>query len=174
MHRDRAIARSGRAIAALFVSLALLASSMGGCTDEPAADRSDRAGTTAAGATAAGSSAAPAATFTQIYAMMFPMATNARCDACHSMPANDIANGNLEMGKTKDSAYAALFNKSSTSSRCMAKPLVVPYQPEMSLLFQKLSPTPPCGSRMPLGGAAFDEAQIEMIRSWIAAGAPND
>jgi hypothetical protein len=163
MHRERALTRW------LAVVATLLAGSTDGCTDEPASKRSDPVDMGAAG-----SAAAPAATFTQIYAMMFPMATNARCDACHSMPANDIANGNLEMGKTQLSAYTALVGRSSTSSRCMAQPLVVPNHPEMSLLFQKLSPTPPCGSRMPLGGAAFNDAQMEMIRSWIAAGAAND
>jgi hypothetical protein len=53
----------------------------------------------------------------------------------------------------------------------MGKTLVVAGHPEMSLLFLKLSPNPPCGSRMPLGGTAFTDAQLEMIRSWIAAGA---
>jgi hypothetical protein len=127
----------------------------------------------AAVAGAAGN-AAPAATFTQIYAMIFPMATNARCDACHSLPANDVSNGNLEMGKTQQSAYMALFGQNSKSSRCMSKSLVVPGQPEMSLLYLKLSPTPPCGSRMPLGGTPFSDTQLEMIRCWIAAGAMNN
>jgi hypothetical protein len=134
---------------------------------------SDSSGDDAAGAGSAGN-AAPAAKFSEIYSMMFPMATNARCDACHSMPANDVANGNLEMGKTPVSAYMALVGQTSKSSRCMSKTLVVPGQPEMSLLYQKLSAAPPCGSRMPLGGAAFSDTQLEMIRSWIAAGAKND
>lgn len=141
-----------------------------------AACSSDSSGDDAAGMAGAGmaGNAAPAAKFSEIYAMMFPMATNARCDACHSMPANDIANGNLEMGKTPASAYMALVGQTSKSSRCMSKTLVVPGQPEMSLLYQKLSAAPPCGSRMPLGGTGFSDAQLEMIRSWIAAGAKND
>jgi hypothetical protein len=106
--------------------------------------------------------------------MMFPMETNARCNACHANPPNDVGNGNLHMGPEKATAYAALVGKSSTSSRCMNKPLVVPSQPDMSLLVQKLSASPPCGARMPLGGNAFTDTQLEMVRSWIAAGAKDD
>jgi hypothetical protein len=116
----------------------------------------------------------PPATFTQVYDMLFPMTTNARCVACHSMPPNDIANGNLQMGSDKAAAYAALMGHMSTSSRCMNRALVVPNNPDESLLVQKLSATPPCGSRMPLGGNVLSEAQMAMVRGWIAAGAKND
>ena len=44
------------------------------------------------------SNAAPAAKWSEIYPMIFPMSTNARCHACHGTPANDVANGNLSMG----------------------------------------------------------------------------
>jgi hypothetical protein len=116
----------------------------------------------------------PATTFTELYDMLFPMTTNARCVACHSMPANDIANGNLQMGSDKAAAYAALVGRMSTSTRCMNRPLVMPSQPDMSLLLQKLTAAPPCGSRMPLGGNALTEAQLAKVRSWIAAGAKDD
>ena len=119
-------------------------------------------------------SGAPAAKWSEIYPMLFPMATNPRCNACHAMPANDIANGNLFVGPDQDSAYAALVNKKSTSTRCMSKMLVVPKKPDESLMLQKLSPNPPCGSRMPIGGTPFTDTQLEMIRSWIAGGAKND
>jgi hypothetical protein len=122
----------------------------------------------------AGQSAPPAATFTEVYEMMFPMTTNARCNACHANPANDIANGKLQMGMDKVSAYTALMGQTSMSSRCMNRPLLVPYQPDMSLFFQKLSATPPCGTRMPNGGNAFSSEQLEMVRSWIMAGAKDD
>lgn len=156
-----------RALVATLGTVALCLASAVGCGSSGDDDSAGSAG-------GAAGNAAPAAKFSEIYAMMFPMATNARCDACHSMPANDIANGNLEMGKTQMSAYTALVGQSSRSSRCMGKTLVMPGQPEMSLLYQKVSAAPPCGSRMPLGGTAFSEAQLEMIRSWIAAGAAND
>jgi hypothetical protein len=115
-----------------------------------------------------------AATFSAIYAMAFPTTTNARCEFCHSMPPNDVGNGKLHMGTDQATAYAALVGQVSASGRCVGRPLVVPNQPDMSLLLQKLSPNPPCGSRMPLGGTPFTDAQLEMVRGWIAAGAKND
>ena len=117
----------------------------------------------------------PAAThFSEIYAALFPSTTNARCNFCHSMPASEASNGKLSVGMDAQTAHAALVGKSSASAKCMGRPLVVPGHPETSLLLQKLSATPPCGSRMPVGGAALSDAQLEQIRSWIAAGAPND
>ncbi|MCA9685866.1 MAG: hypothetical protein KC457_27060 [Myxococcales bacterium] len=116
----------------------------------------------------------PPGTFTEIYDTFFPSTTAARCDFCHSMPASDISNGNLSTGMDQDSAYAALVGPTSTSSRCAGKPLVVPGHPEQSLLLDKLADKPTCGDRMPLGGAAFTADEIELVRSWIAAGAKND
>ena len=118
-----------------------------------------------------GGTTGPSATFSDIYAMMFPETTNARCNFCHSMLPTDSGNGKLHMGSDQASAYGALVGKTSVSARCMGKSLVVPGHPETSLFLQKLSPTPPCGNRMPLGGTAFTDAQLEIIRSWIAAGA---
>ena len=87
--------------------------------------------------------------------MMFPMATNARCNLCHSLPPIDISNGNLSMGMDKDSAYMALVGKQSTSSKCSGMTLVVPGKPDDEPAYaQKLIATPPCGDRMPLGGNA--------------------
>ena len=114
------------------------------------------------------------ATFTDIYAMLFPTSTNARCNFCHSMPANEVGNGKLMMGADKATAYAALVGKKSTSKACQDRPLVVAGQPDASLFLQKLSENPACGSRMPLGGDLLTEAQREMVRGWIAAGAKDD
>jgi hypothetical protein len=151
-------------------ALALLAfASLLGC----GADATGGAPGPAAGSGAA-VQAAPGATFSALYAMMFPMETNARCNACHANPANDIGNGKLSMGMDKAAAYAALVGKTSASSRCMNQPLVVPGKPESSLFYLKLTATPPCGVRMPNGGNPFSEAQLEMVRSWISAGAHDD
>ena len=125
----------------------------------------------AAGGTGSGG---PAAKFSEIYAMAFPAMTNPRCEFCHSMPPSDIGNGKLHLGTDPATAYAALVGQVSVSAFCMGRPLVVPNQPEMSLMYLKLSPNPPCGNRMPLGGTPFTDVQLEMVRSWIAAGAPND
>jgi hypothetical protein len=125
-------------------------------------------------ATGAQMSNAPASKFSDIYAMAFPDMTNARCDFCHSMPPSDVGNGKLHMGMDPATAYTALVGKVSVSAFCMGRTLVDPGHPETSLFYLKLSPTPPCGNRMPNGGKPFTDAQLEMVRSWIAAGAMND
>lgn len=118
--------------------------------------------------------AAAPATFTAIYAMLYPTSTNARCNFCHGMPPNKTSNGNLTVGNDKATAYAALVGKTSASPGCNGRSLVVAGQPESSLFLQKLSEDPPCGSRMPLGGNLLTDEQREMVHSWIAAGAKDD
>jgi hypothetical protein len=51
--------------------------------------------------------------------------------------------------------------------------LVVPGNPDMSLLYRKLTDMPPCGSRMPPTGA-LTAAEIGRFRTWIANGALDD
>jgi len=90
------------------------------------------------------------------------------------MPPSDISNGNLATGADQDSAYAALVGPTSTSSKCGGMAFVVPHDPDASLFLDKFSAVPECGDRMPLGGKVLDDAQVEMVRSWIDAGAQND
>lgn len=47
---------------------------------------------------------------------------------------------------------------------------VVPGEPDLSLIVQKLEGSPPCGDPMPVGPPLSSNA-IEAIRAWIAAGA---
>jgi hypothetical protein len=47
--------------------------------------------------------------------------------------------------------------------------LADPANPEASLLYQKLSPTPPCGSPMPLARPALSEDDAACVLAWIAA-----
>ena len=94
--------------------------------------------------------------------------------ACHSQPPFDGANGNLSMGMDKNSAYMAVYNKQSTSTKCGGMTYVVPGKPEMSLLYLKLTATPPCGVQMPNGPTKFTQEQLDMVKGWIAAGAKND
>lgn len=50
---------------------------------------------------------------------------------------------------------------------------VNPGKPDESYLLQKIERTnPPIGGQMPLGGPPLPRNQIEVIRQWIAAGAP--
>jgi hypothetical protein len=74
----------------------------------------------------------------------------------------------------RDAAYAALIDHDSTSRDCGGMPYIVPGDPESSLFYVKLTGDPGCGERMPLGGGALPADQIEMVRSWIAAGANDD
>jgi hypothetical protein len=120
------------------------------------------------------SAAEPPGTFSEIYPMLFPAETNARCNFCHGMPASNQSNGSLHMGTVKTVAYEALVDKNSVSNRCGGKPLVVAGKPEMSLFLQKLSATPPCGDRMPVGGKVLSDVQLAMIQSWIADGAKDN
>lgn len=50
--------------------------------------------------------------------------------------------------------------------------IVVPGEPCSSFLWQKVSPGPPIGARMPYDGPPFlDPAQRQLIADWIAEGA---
>jgi len=126
------------------------------------------------GGGSAGMGGGSGATFTEIYSTLFPATTAPRCNFCHGMPPSAISNGNLTVGMDQKSAYAGLVGKTSMDPRCMGMSLVTPGKPETSLFYLKVAATPPCGDRMPLGGSPLSDAQIEMIRSWIAAGAKDD
>ena len=78
------------------------------------------------------------------------------------------------MGSDPATAYAALIEQTSTSSKCGGQTLVAPGDADASLFYLKTQGTPPCGGRMPLGGNAFTDAEREMVRSWIANGAQDD
>jgi hypothetical protein len=124
----------------------------------------------------AGCGAAPTGMWSGIYAKLFPIETRAQCNFCHSNPPNEIGNGKLSMGADKAAAYAALVGKASTGTKCADKQLqlVVPGKPEESLFYLKFQNPPPCGDRMPQGGGVLSGDDLEMVRSWIAAGAPDD
>jgi hypothetical protein len=113
------------------------------------------------------------AKFSEIYTQIFPAMTKAKCNFCHSQPVSQVSNGKLYTGAEGDvhAAYAALVGQTSASKDCSGKALIVPGKPEESLFYTKLTGTPPCGAQMPFGGGALPDAQVEMVRSWIAAGA---
>ena len=83
------------------------------------------------------------------------------------MPAEGL---NLNAGK----AYAALVN--APSSQCGGGTLLVkPGAVGESYLVNKLTGQGMCfGSRMPKGGSSLSQAQIDLVRTWICAGAPNN
>lgn len=40
------------------------------------------------------------------------------------------------------------------------------------LMAEKVSPTPPCGNRMPLVGGPLSDAEVKLFADWVAAGTP--
>ena len=102
------------------------------------------------------------------------------CVFCHPGEVEVVRNSDFA-----DSAglYDLLVSPMPTkwvSAACAFKRLVVPGKPMESLLYLKLAGTPPagCGARMPLPaepGKPFMPIRaidLEIVRSWIAAGAP--
>ena len=53
-------------------------------------------------------------------------------------------------------------------------PAITPGNADGSIIVQKLSATPPFGSRMPLGGPYLNDATIGLIKQWINEGAKNN
>ncbi len=53
-------------------------------------------------------------------------------------------------------------------------PAVIPGNADSSLIIKKLSPTPPFGSRMPLGGPYLADTTIQVLKDWINQGALNN
>jgi hypothetical protein len=51
---------------------------------------------------------------------------------------------------------------------------VVPGDPVHSLLIAKLEHTQTCGGPMPNAGTMLPADQLQRIRDWISAGAPNN
>lgn len=104
---------------------------------------------------------APPATLSKIESDIF--AKSCAQTSCHK-GASSAGNLNLE-GKT----HAKLVNVNAT---VQGEVLVVPGKPESSWLMKKLQPTGAISLMPP--GEALDGARLEMVRSWIAAGAKDD
>jgi hypothetical protein len=143
------------------ISSSALAALLGwvGCSSDPSAPSVDDG---------------PAGTFTEIYDTILSVDTDSRCNFCHSMPASQVSNGLFHTGMDRAETYAAIMATTSTSKSCSGRAIVVPGHPEQSLLALKVSQKPPCGNRMPLGGAALSKENVRLIESWISAGANDD
>ncbi len=87
------------------------------------------------------------------------------CTTCH------IGAG-APQGLRLDAAnsFAMLVNVSSSEVQSLLR--VNPGNPNASYLVQKLEGTAASGSRMPLGGPFLSQTQVDLVRAWIAAGAP--
>lgn len=111
------------------------------------------------------------ATFTTVYNEVFVGAGCAN-SSCHG---SNLGAGNLSF-QTQQRAYEELVGVAAMGDPCESTGLlrVEAGAPENSLLMDKISNTEPvCGDPMPIS-SMLDEEQIDMIRSWIQAGAKND
>jgi hypothetical protein len=91
------------------------------------------------------------------------------CPTCHApasvFPALDLS--------SMTAAYTNLVNKdASTAGACGGKgKLVIPKDCNNSLLYQKLQPSPMCGTQMPQGGTPLSQTAVDAVCNWIMAGA---
>ena len=131
-------------------------------------------------------------TFTNVYSNVIA----SRCTSCHQPGKSGVTTGMLDMS-TAPTAYAALVGVPAAGTGAGASgvtcaslgvavadagaPLLRVAAGDFadSLLYAKVNDklagtTPPCGSGMPLTGAALTQPQVDLIGAWIAAGAPND
>lgn len=91
-----------------------------------------------------------------------------RCNRCHD-PSNPDAFGAENSGLDLSSYDALRSGGGNTGGG-----IVVVEQPCGSLLYQKLLPGPPIGSRMPLGGPPLSPFELDQVHDWIAEGALNN
>ena len=113
-------------------------------------------------------------TFSSIAAQIFSSGdANGRsaCTNCHTNAGQANAGG---LNLVTSAAHAELVNVPSVTNPGRVR--VVPGDPDNSLLIWKLEGRPgTLGARMPFDGPPFlTESQIQVIRQWIARGAPND
>ncbi len=90
--------------------------------------------------------------------------------SCTSGYCHGSFDGNLiaEMHAT----YLGILGGIADGEGCGNAKLVIPGDPENSMLYLKVSMTkPPCGERMPFSNVVLPASEIELIRAWIAAGA---
>jgi hypothetical protein len=112
-------------------------------------------------------------TFTNVFATVL---MSMQCPQCHKEGG---VFGSPDFS-SKDKAYASLVNHDASTmnppGECsgMGK-LVVPGDCDNSVLYNKISQaTPKCGRRMPLSSTTVTQAGIDLVCSWIKAGAKQD
>ena len=112
---------------------------------------------------------AAAASLAQIQALVFTPI----CSGCHngSNPPTGALPGSQNL--TAGNSFANVVNVPSIEAPALLR--VKPNDPANSYLIQKLEGTAGIqGSRMPLGGPFLDQATIDLVKTWIASGAPNN
>jgi hypothetical protein len=90
------------------------------------------------------------------------LAANCGSSGCHGDGSN------LEDFAASEKAARSFIDKPGTLA-CIGQGNVIdPDDPDGSLMVQKLSGDPPCGSSMPLGGVTLSKSDIDCIRSWMS------
>ena len=94
---------------------------------------------------------------------------NERCINCHAPGAFAQMVG-IPWDFREDTAFDDLVNRVSSQDADFT--LVVPGDPDSSLMFLKISSeSPPVGEMMPLGGPPLTDGEVQLIRAWVEQGA---
>jgi hypothetical protein len=149
----------------LIALLSIGAAALAGCGGEvQSGATSGDVGSGSGGGGGNAPSAAP--TFAEVYTTIF------ETRGCANSYCHLGGEGSLALYDVK-TAYQNLIGVTATGMGCGTATRVVPGDPDASLLYQKVAMTePPCGKRMPTFASPLPAEEIEMIRAWIAAGAP--
>ena len=107
-----------------------------------------------------GGSSAAAATCPDIPTQIF--ATSCAQSGCHASAAPAAS---LDL---QSPGVAARLVGVKPALCASSAALVDPSNPDQSLLYEKLGPSPPCGARMPLTGHYLSDSDTSCVRSWIA------
>ncbi len=91
------------------------------------------------------------------------------CSGCHSGPSGPILPAGMDLSSASAS-FTSLINVVSFEVPTIFR--VAVGDAENSYLIHKLEGTATIGARMPLGGPFLDQATIDVVRLWIASGAP--
>ena len=98
-------------------------------------------------------------------------AVNTTKCSCHLGTPSDVANGNLIL--SDDVAYMNLVGKASDDFPAIQR--VKPMDPDNSYLYQKLTGAMGImGMSMPQFAPLLPEEDLDLVKRWIEAGAPND
>jgi uncharacterized protein (TIGR03118 family) len=92
------------------------------------------------------------------------------CSACHNGTGSALP-GSMNLS-TQAATFAALVSVASQEVPTLKR--VNPSDPATSYIINKLEGTQTQGARMPFGGPFLDQATIDKVKSWIAAGAQNN
>lgn len=100
---------------------------------------------------------------------MILMQTGTGCLQCHAPDAPTPLG--FEVSGLDLSSYASAARGGANSDGTA----IIPGQPCQSIMYQKVSPAPPFGGRMPLNGPPYlSEQQLQLVHDWISEGAKNN